>query len=1149
MSIKTKFIHLKIHTDYSMIDGLVKIEPAIKKVCSYQMPSLAITDFHSLSGWIKFYKQSIKNGIKPIVGVDFLIMGCIENNRDFEITLIAKNNTGYKNLILLISKAQIEGFSSTYKIQYSWLIKYKEGIIILSGSYKGEIADYIIKEKKISIKKYLSIFLKHFDNNFYIEITRIGKEIEEKYITSALELARIQGIPVVATNNVRFISSEDFEAHQVRIAIGNNISLQEVKKREKYTPQQYIKSQEEMQKLFFDIPEALENSVQIAKRCSVFMNFKDNFLPKFTYKNYSPEKLLYQLAHKGLKKRLSSLYSKNSIKKIKEKYIKRLNYEIKVINSMKFPSYFLIVMEFIIWAKKNGIPVGPGRGSGAGSLVAFCLYITDLDPIKFDLIFERFLNKERTSLPDFDIDFCVKKRDLVIEHVIKRYGKFSVAQIVTFGSLTAKSAIKDVGRILGYPYTMVDKISKMIPNDFGITISKALNTEKSFLELYQNDEEAKIIINMAKKIEGTIKNVGKHAGGIVISPTKITNFCPVYLDKDSNAIITQFDKQDIENIGLVKFDFLGLKTLTVIDLAKKIIQKKTNKYFSLKSKEFNLSDKKSFLNLQKANTVGIFQLESYGIKKLIKKFCPNCFQDIIILLALFRPGPLQSGMVENYINRKNKKEKVYYPEKNWNSNLLKPILKDTYGIIVFQEQVMKIAQTVAGYTLSRADILRRAISKKDKKIMQKESIFFQKGAKNLGIEKLFSKRIFELLEKFAGYGFNKSHSTAYAYISYQTLWLKSNYPKEFLVSVMNSEIQNTKKIVSLIENCKEMDITVLPPDINKSHYFFDITKNKEIIFGLGAIKGIGKSSAKIIIEERKKNGFYSSIFNFCERTNMKKITKKTLEQLIFSGAFDTFKKNRLELINSIRFAICYANQKNKSMLSKQKEMFPINENNLYFPIVRINHTDFWSESKKLKYEKLSTGMYLTGHPLKFFLEEIKIYTKKNEIKKKKILFGIIEFIRKKWNSYREEFYFIKIDTFLSKKSIFISKKKYNNYQNFIKKGIILAIYHKSQKIEKNNSKIFLCDKITTLEKIREKYLKEIRITFVKNRKKESIYFLKNFLKDFVSGKTKISFIDQQNFCTFKKFVSKKNYSIQVTNSLLENIFIAFGKKNVEMIFK
>ncbi|MDU1945542.1 MAG: DNA polymerase III subunit alpha, partial [Haemophilus parainfluenzae] len=772
MSAKLRFVHLRTHTDFSMIDGIVKVKPLVKACAANNMVALALTDFTNFCGVVRFYGETLSSGIKPIIGADVHVKSELCGEELFTLTLLAKNNEGYKNITLLLSKAYQRGYVDLPYIDQEWLIEHREGVIVLSGGTQGDIAKKLLKENISEAESAVSFYQEFFPDHFYLSLSRTGRPDEERYIQAALKLAEEHDLPLVATNDVVFLAPDDFEAHEIRVAIHDGYTLDDPKRPKRYTEQQYFRSEEEMCDLFADIPSALENTVLIAQRCNVTLRLGQYFLPQFPTGELSTEDYLVMKAKEGLEERLAFLFPDEKVRaERRPEYDERLQVELDVINQMGFPGYFLIVMEFIQWSKDNDIPVGPGRGSGAGSLVAYALKITDLDPLEFDLLFERFLNPERVSMPDFDVDFCMDGRDRVIDHVAETYGRGAVSQIITFGTMAAKAVIRDVGRVLGHPYGFVDRISKMIPPDPGMTLAKAFEAEPQLQVAYDSDEEVKALIDMARKLEGVTRNAGKHAGGVVISPSLITDFAPLYCDNEGLHPVTHFDKNDVEYAGLVKFDFLGLRTLTIIKWALDMINARLAREGKppVDIAAIPLDDPESFDLLKRSETTAVFQLESRGMKDLIKRLQPDCFEDIIALVALFRPGPLQSGMVDNFIDRKHGREEVSYPDANYQHESLKPILEPTYGIILYQEQVMQIAQVLAGYTLGGADLLRRAMGKKKPEEMAKQRSVFKEGAEKNGVDGELSMKIFDLVEKFAGYGFNKSHSAAYALVSYQTL--------------------------------------------------------------------------------------------------------------------------------------------------------------------------------------------------------------------------------------------------------------------------------------------------------------------------------------------------------------------------------------------
>ncbi|MBY7813733.1 DNA polymerase III subunit alpha [Vibrio fluvialis] len=973
-----KFIHLRIHSDFSMVDGLSKVPPLVKKVAAMGMPAMALTDFTNLCGLVKFYGTAHGCGIKPIVGADFSVRSDEFGDELTRITVLAKDNVGYKNLTLLISDAYLRGHVQHQPvIDKEWLLTYAEGLIILSGGKNGEIGRALLKGNQALVEKCVEFYQTHFADNFYLELVRTGRADEESYLHFALELAEQAELPVVATNDVVFIDPDQFDAHEIRVAIHDGFTLEDPRRPKNYSPQQYLRSEEEMCELFADIPEALENSVEIAKRCNVTVRLGEYFLPAFPTEGMAETEYLVKKSREGLEDRLEFLFPDPAVRaERRPAYDERLEIELQVINQMGFPGYFLIVMEFIQWSKDNDIPVGPGRGSGAGSLVAYALKITDLDPLEYDLLFERFLNPERVSMPDFDVDFCMDKRDQVIDHVAEMYGRDAVSQIITFGTMAAKAVIRDVGRVLGHPFGFVDRISKMIPPDPGMTLEKAFKAEPALQELYDADEEVKELIDMCRILEGCTRNAGKHAGGVVISPTAITDFAPIYCDSEGHHPVTQFDKNDVEYAGLVKFDFLGLRTLTIIDWALGLINPRREKAGEppVRIESIPLADPASFRVLQNSETTAVFQLESRGMKELIKRLQPDCFEDIIALVALFRPGPLQSGMVDNFIDRKHGREAISYPDEKWQHESLKEILEPTYGIILYQEQVMQIAQVLAGYTLGGADMLRRAMGKKKPEEMAKQREVFQSGAENNGVDGELAMKIFDLVEKFAGYGFNKSHSAAYALVSYQTLWLKTHYPAEFMAAVMTADMDNTEKVVGLVDECMRMGLKVLPPDINSGLYRFNVDDSGAIVYGIGAIKGVGEGPIEVILEARNKGGYFKDLFDFCARIDIKKVNKRVIEKLILAGALDRLGPHRAAMMASLDDAVKAASQHHQAEAFGQADMFGVLTDAPEEVEQKYIQVPEWPEKVWLEGERETLGLYLTGHPINAYLKELNKYT-------------------------------------------------------------------------------------------------------------------------------------------------------------------------------
>ncbi|QNU63056.1 DNA polymerase III subunit alpha [Vreelandella titanicae] len=982
------FVHLRLHSEYSLVDGLVKLKSLVSTTAERAMPALALTDEANLFGLVKFYKAAQGAGLKPIIGSDLWLHNPHDESHPYRLTLLAMNDVGYRNLTELISKGWTHGQRQGRAIlDKQWVLEQSEGLIALSGAREGEIGRHLLSDHEQDARVLLEEWQAAFPERFYLELIRTGRPLEEACVHASVKLAIETGTPVVATNDVRFLEREDYWAHETRVAIGEGKALDDPRRERRYTEEQYLKSPDEMAALFADIPEALENSVMIAERCSVDVRLGEIFLPEFGIpEGMTQDEFFRKVSHDGLTERLDFLFpaeryprDSEEYQAIDQRYRDRLEFELNVIIQMGFPGYFLIVMDFIQWAKDNRVPVGPGRGSGAGSLVAYAQKITDLDPIGYDLLFERFLNPERVSMPDFDVDFCMEKRDKVIEYVAERYGRNAVSQIVTFGTMAAKAVVRDVARAQGRPYSLGDKLSKLIPFEVGMTLAKAIEQEPALKEFIGNDEEAEEIWEMALKLEGTTRGTGKHAGGVVIAPTKLTDFSPLLCDEDGSGLVVQFDKNDIEEAGLVKFDFLGLRTLTIIDWALEMVDKvrSVNGQDPLNIDSIPLDDAPTFEMLKRAETTAVFQLESRGMKELIKRLLPDSLDDMIALVALFRPGPLQSGMVDDFINRKHGRAEVSYPHPDYQHELLKPVLAPTYGIILYQEQVMQIAQVMAGYSLGQADMLRRAMGKKKPEEMAKQRDGFMEGCAANGIDKDLAGNIFDLVEKFAGYGFNKSHSAAYALVSYQTAWLKAHYPGPFMAAVMSTEMDNLDKVVPLIEECRNLKLTVTPPNVNVGGYKFTVDTDARVVYGLGAIRGVGEGPIGAIVEAREADGPFKDIFDFCRRIDPKRMNKRTLEALIRSGALDTLGPNRAVLFAAMEDALKAAAQnhanQNLGMLDMFGDAFAAadesdDDSNVYAEYINARE---WTDRERLSGEKDTLGLYLTGHPIDEYERELK----------------------------------------------------------------------------------------------------------------------------------------------------------------------------------
>jgi len=972
--VEPRFVHLRLHSEYSLVDGLVRVKPLVKAVAGAGMPAVAVTDQSNLFALVRFYKAAVAVGVKPIAGADLWLRNPDDPTRPHRLVLLVQDGQGYRNLTRLISRAYREGqHLGVPQVDRSWLSGAAEGLIALSGGPEGDVARALLAGQTEQAEGLLAGWMRLFGDRYYLELIRTGREQEAECLELSAELAARYGAPVVATNDVRFLHPQDFDAHEARVCIHDGRTLDDPRRPRRYSDQQYLRCAEEMVALFDDLPEALENTVEIAKRCNLELSLGRNFLPEFPVPaGQTTEEFLGAQSRAGLEWRLGRTFdlTANDFAAKRRVYDERLDLELRVINQMGFPGYFLIVADFIQWAKDSGIPVGPGRGSGAGSLVAYALKITDLDPIQHDLLFERFLNPERVSMPDFDVDFCMEKRDRVIDYVAERYGRDAVSQIITFGTMAAKAVVRDVGRVMGYPYGFVDKIAKLVPFELGMTLDRALDEGEDLKKAYQDDEEVRAIIDMGRKLEGLARNAGKHAGGVVIAPTVLTDFSPLYCEPGGENLVTQYDKDDVEQVGLVKFDFLGLRTLTIIDWAVKTVnaERAGKGEPPVDITAISMDDEAAFRVLKGCETTAVFQLESRGMKELIKKLQPDCFEDITALVALFRPGPLQSGMVDDFINRKHGRAEVAYPHPD-----LEPILKPTYGVILYQEQVMQIAQVLAGYTLGGADLLRRAMGKKKPEEMAKQRAIFQEGAERRGVKSETAAYIFDLMEKFAGYGFNKSHSAAYALVSYQTLWLKTHYPAAFMAAVLSADMDNTEKVVTLIDECRTMGLEVVAPATNRSEYRFTVAGERCVVYGIGAIKGVGESAIEAILEARRAGHPFQDLWDFCRRIDLHKANRRVLEALIRAGALDELEANRATLMAQLPLALKVAEQHRAMQEAGQTDLFgavePV-EASAPHPGLSQGSCEEWEEEERLQGEKETLGLYLTGHPINRFEDEV-----------------------------------------------------------------------------------------------------------------------------------------------------------------------------------
>jgi len=959
------FSHLRVSSEYSISQGLLTIDQIVKSASKHSIPSVALTDKSNMFGLVKFFNKCEAAGIKPISGASIqLIFDNDENSH--ELLCLAKTNKGHKNLMKVISNAHNNSTYTSPVINFNELIELKNDIVAISGGKDSHLFESLKRNNISDASRIIDSFTKYFKDDFVLEVQRTNRPDEVEYFKNILPLAVEKGIPIVATNDVLFANQDDYEVHETKVCINTSKTLNDPNREKIFSEQQYFKSSEQMENLFKDCISLIENTNEISKKCNVSFDTKEYFLPEYPVpKEHNFDTYLEELSNA----RLHS-YVKNFKKDQQEEYKSRLSYELNQIKNMGFSSYFLIVYDFIEWSKNNDVPVGPGRGSGAGSLVAFALGITTLDPIVHGLLFERFLNPERLSMPDFDIDFCMEKRDLVIDYVSKKYGEGAVSQIATFGTMAARAVVRDVARALGKPYALGDRISKMIPFAPGMTLDRAKEEQPLFAQSIKNDDEVREIVNLSYKLEGIARNVGKHAGGVVIAPGSISDFCPVYVDRSSSSVMTQYDKDDVEKIGLVKFDFLGLRTLTVIDRAVKSINKNLDKG-KLDLDRIPLDDEKVFKFLSSGKTMAVFQLESSGMRDLIKRLKPTKFEEITALLALYRPGPLNSGMHDEFVDRKHGRSPVTYPHK-----LLKEVLEETYGVIVYQEQVMEAARVLAGFSLGQADILRRAMGKKKKEEMEEQREIFVKGCENNDITSKNAEQIFDLINQFAEYGFNKSHSAAYALISYQTAYLKTYYPEHFMAAVLSSELGNTDKIHALIQECSRMKINVLNPNIRTSEKRFNVNKDLDIEYGLGAIKGVADAFIEHVCNVRDKTHF-KDLWSFSKKIDIKLGGKKSLEALSQSGAFDVLAPSRTIAIKSVEDMLKDGASNSNNASVQSGDLFSSIEED-FDPYEKYKNTPELTLTEKLEFEKKSLGYYLSGHPV------LAIENKVKKIRSKKI---------------------------------------------------------------------------------------------------------------------------------------------------------------------
>ncbi|WP_213777691.1 DNA polymerase III subunit alpha [Caballeronia sp. dw_276] len=1073
-----RFVHLRVHSEFSIADGIVRLDDVVKAAAKDGQGALALTDLGNAFGLVRFYKEARSKGVKPIAGCDVWITNPADRDKPSRLLLLVKNQRGYLNLCELLSKAWLTNqYRGRAEVEYEWLEGgLSEGLLALSGAQHGDIGMAFAAGNDQAALRHAERWAKLFPSAFYIELQRAGHPGGETYIQQAVALAAQLKLPVVATHPMQFMTPDDFTAHEARVCISEGDMLANPRRQKRFTTEQYFRTQEEMCALFADIPSALANTVEIAKRCNLKLELGKPKLPLFpTPDGMSLDDYLVHLSKEGLEKRLAQLYPDEAAREAqRETYYARLEFECKTIIGMGFPGYFLIVADFIMWAKNNGVPVGPGRGSGAGSLVAYALFITDLDPLKYNLLFERFLNPDRVSMPDFDIDFCQEGRDRVIQYVKQKYGADAVSQIATFGTMAAKAAVRDIGRVLDLGYMFTDGIAKLIPFKPGkhVTIADALKEEPTLQDRFDNEDEVHQLIELAQRVEGLTRNVGMHAGGVLIAPGKLTDFCPLYTQGEDGGVVSQYDKDDVEAVGLVKFDFLGLTTLTILDWAERYIRR-----LDPSKKDWNLSqvpldDPASFQILKKANTVAVFQLESRGMQGMLKDAQPDRFEDIIALVALYRPGPMD--LIPSFCARKHGREIVEYPDPRVES-----VLKETYGIMVYQEQVMQMAQIIGGYSLGGADLLRRAMGKKKAEEMAEHRELFRQGAAKNGLTAGKADEIFDLMEKFAGYGFNKSHAAAYALLAYFTAWLKAHHPAEFMAANMSLAMDDTDKVKILFEDCLVNKMIVLPPDINQSAYRFepvaeaDGKRSKTIRYGLGAVKGSGQSAIEEILRAREEAPF-TDIFDFCMRVDRRMVNRRTVEALIRAGAFDSLHDNRAQLIASVSLAMEAADQAAANAM--QSGLFDMGDE----PQQGHELVDepMWSDKKRLQEEKSALGFYLSGHLFDAYKTEVRRFVRQKigELKegREKLVAGVITTMRTQMTQ-RGKMLIVNIDDGTGQCEVTVFNEQFEANKALYKEDELLVVQGQARNDAFTGGIRFTVEAAMDLERARSKYAQSVKV--------------------------------------------------------------------------
>ncbi|MFO1192430.1 MAG: DNA polymerase III subunit alpha [Rhodoferax sp.] len=1077
------FVHLRLHTEFSVVDGTNRIDDVVAAAAADGQPALAITDLNNLFGAIKFYKAARGKGVKPLIGAEVVFEGL---GKDVQATsrllLLVQNRQGYLNLSELLARAHTRSNGRGQpQVQWAWLEELSGGLLALSGAQAGPLGQALVQGDAARAHEVALLLAGHFPHRFYIELQRAGRPDDERHVAAAVQLAARMGLPVVATHPVQFTAPDDYEAHEARVCIADGEVLGNARRVRRFTREQYFKPAAQMEALFADVPSAIANAVEIARRCSLTLVLGKPQLPDFPTplvdgRKLGMEEYFRHASHEGLKERLLHLFPDPARREQERpRYEERLEFEIATILKMGFPGYFLIVGDFINWAKQNGCPVGPGRGSGAGSLVAYALKITDLDPLQYKLLFERFLNPERVSMPDFDIDFCQANRDRVIDYVKLKYGKDAVSQIATFGTMAARAAIRDVGRVLDMSYTFCDGISKLIPNKPGthITIDGAIKAEPVLAERLAREEDVRTLLALAQKLEGMTRNVGMHAGGVLIAPGKLTDFCPLYQQPGSDSAVSQYDKDDVEAIGLVKFDFLGLATLTILEIAKEMIVARHKGQENFAFENLPLDDPKVYKLFADGLTEAVFQFESRGMQGMLRDARPTRLEDLIALNALYRPGPMD--LIPTFVARKNGREEVEYPHP-----MVAEMLSETYGIMVYQEQVMQTAQILGGYSLGGADMLRRAMGKKKPEEMAEHRQIFRDGAAKNGIDEAKADEVFDLMEKFAGYGFNKSHAAAYSLLAYHTAWLKVHYTAEFFCANMTVEMDDTDKLRVLFEDAGKLGVAFEPPDINRGVYRFEPVSDKLIRYGLGAIKGTGQQAIEAIVAARRDGGPFTSLFDFCVRVDRTRLNKRCLEALIKGGAFDNLHRNRAALVASIDRAFEFANTTQAN--ANQTGLFDLGGEDDHGSSTRtpdLVDAVPWGIKEQLTLEKTAIGFYLSGHLFDEVATEVRRFAKRRiddliDTREPQLLAGIVNDFRV-INGQRGKLALFKLDDKSGVIEARADEALINAHRNLLKDDALIIVMGKLQPDRFSGGMQLTVNQIWDLEQARCRFGKYLRV--------------------------------------------------------------------------